>query len=579
MAQIPLRPYLNEIESLIEKGQIEEAIDHCRHVLQYYPKNLATYRLLGKAYLEVQRYNDASDIFLRILSSVPDDFVSHVGMSIIREDEGNQDSALWHMERAFEVQPYNSAIQDELRRLYGWRDGFQPPKVRLTRGGLARMYAKGDLHQQAIGELRAALSEDPQRPDLQVLLARMYFLSGQRVEAVEVCSKLIKKLPYCLEANRILAAILPETERKGDAERYQLNVAALDPYLAKASPQQLTAENVPDNAVMIEKLVWIPGQAAAGKKQPEWAASLGIAFQPESTEEQLPDWLSESGAEEPETEPEKETEQPLLPEDTDLTEQPFSWEEGEPEEEEAPETGQEESGSDEVADWLANLTGEGQPAPQEDESLPDWMKEAGWELSSGETPEAPPDLGAIIEDDSDLSAGAPLPGDVPDWLKAMAPPGTLSEGPKVSEEEADEDVLSWLSESSSEGVGGEAEGEETPDWLASLGELGEEAEVAPGEGGEAGDEVLDWLSELEPGTEAEEGALEAEAEEAGAVKADEIPEWLSELEPTAEAVEGAPEAEAEEVEEVPEWLSELEPTAEAVEGAPEAEAARMAERA
>ena len=126
MARIALRAYNREIERLIEGGQIEEAIAHCRHIFKYFPKHINTYRLLGKAYLETQRYGDAADILQRVLSSIPDDFISHLGMSIIREDEGNLDEAIWHMERAFEVQPANRAIQDELRRLYGRRDGLEP---------------------------------------------------------------------------------------------------------------------------------------------------------------------------------------------------------------------------------------------------------------------------------------------------------------------------------------------------------------------------------------------------------------------------------------------------------------------
>jgi tetratricopeptide (TPR) repeat protein len=194
MARISLRAYNREIENLIERSQIDQAIAHCRHILKTFPKHIDTYRLLGKAFLESQRYGDAADIFQRVLSSMPEDFVSHVGMSIIREDEGNLDEALWHMERAFEMQPANGAIQDELRRLYGRRDGFEPPKVRLTRGALARMYTKGALYQQAIAELRSALAEDPKRLDLQSLLAHVYFKSGQRVEAVETCSNLLRKL-------------------------------------------------------------------------------------------------------------------------------------------------------------------------------------------------------------------------------------------------------------------------------------------------------------------------------------------------------------------------------------------------
>jgi tetratricopeptide (TPR) repeat protein len=221
MAIIPLRQYNREIEGMIDSGQIEEAIDHCRHILQTYPKYIQTYRLLGKAHLESQQYTDASDIFQRLLAVVPDDFVAHVGMSIIREDENNLDAAIWHMERAFETQPSNGAIQEELRRLYGRRDGMEPPKIRLTRGALARMYARGNLYEQAIAELRSALSEDPQRVDLQVLLAQMYYHAGQRVESIDVCNNIVKKYPYCLEANRLLVATLPETDRAEDTEIYR----------------------------------------------------------------------------------------------------------------------------------------------------------------------------------------------------------------------------------------------------------------------------------------------------------------------------------------------------------------------
>ena len=220
MATVPLRAYINEIESIIEQKQTEEAIAHCRHILHIYPKHIDTYRMLGKAYLESQRYGNAADILQRVLSTVPDDFVSHIGMSIIREDEKNLDAAIWHMERAFENQPYNAAIQGELRRLYGARDGMQPPKVHLTRGALARMYVKGDLYQQAIAELRSAIAEDPQRFDLQVFLARMYAQSGQDAMAIETSGSIINKLPYCLEANRILAQLL-ETAKSKLLEEHQ----------------------------------------------------------------------------------------------------------------------------------------------------------------------------------------------------------------------------------------------------------------------------------------------------------------------------------------------------------------------
>ena len=166
MARISLRAYNRDIEAMIDGGQIDEAFAHCRYILESYPKHIDTYRLMGKALLEAQRFGDASDVFHRVLSSVPDDFIAHLGMSIIREDESNLDAAIWHMERSLEVQPSNAAVQVELRRLYGLRDGLTPQKIQLTRGALARMSAKSNLYTQAIAELRTALSNDPQRPDL-----------------------------------------------------------------------------------------------------------------------------------------------------------------------------------------------------------------------------------------------------------------------------------------------------------------------------------------------------------------------------------------------------------------------------
>jgi tetratricopeptide (TPR) repeat protein len=89
MGTISLRAYNREIDSIIDQGNLDGAITHCLHILSKFPKHIETYRLLGKAYLENSQTTNASDIFLRILSSVPDDFTAHIGMSVIREEEGN----------------------------------------------------------------------------------------------------------------------------------------------------------------------------------------------------------------------------------------------------------------------------------------------------------------------------------------------------------------------------------------------------------------------------------------------------------------------------------------------------------
>lgn len=293
MAKIALRDYQAGIDELIEDKKFVEAIAHCRHILRIYPKNIATYRLLGKTHLEEKRYQDALDIFQRVLSSIPDDFVSHVGMSLVREEEGNQDAAISHMEKAFEGQPSNRAVQDELRRLYGEREGFTPPKVRLTRPALARMYAHGDLYNQAIGELRGAISEDGPRPELLVLLAEMYVRVGQDGEALQISSDLLDQLPYCLYAAQIQGEIYTRRNQHAEAKEQLDKVAELDPYQALASFGE-DPKDIPSEQIMIEHLVLHTGELNLEDIPRAWTGALDplIADGQEPSAENLPEWLS-----------------------------------------------------------------------------------------------------------------------------------------------------------------------------------------------------------------------------------------------------------------------------------------------
>ena len=366
MARISLRDYNREIEELIDSGQTDEAIAHCRYILETYPKHIHTYRSLGKALLESQRYGDAADVFTRVLACIPDDFIAHLGMSIIREDEGDLDGSIWHMERAFEVQPSNAAVQSELRRLYGRRDGLTPAKVQLTRGAMARMSAKSHLYSQAIAELRTALADDPQRPDLQVLLARMYTQAGQRLATIETCNALLGKFPYCLEANRLMVEILPGTERASDADTYRRRLEELDPYESHLSPAALTAEQVQAVAVTLERLNYLDVEEPIELKpdQPEWASSLGVSIdQAHPNEEPLPDWL------------------------TALQESPST---------------SEKAGNKEAVP---------------DTEIPDWMREAGWVPASDETHESLP--GIESPDEVHLGSGEQAGYEIPDWLQDL----------------------------------------------------------------------------------------------------------------------------------------------------------------
>lgn len=524
MAKNTLREYLQEIESMIESDRLDEAIAHSRTILQLYPKHVAAYRLLGKALLERKSYADASDVMQRVLSCIPDDFVAHLGMSILREEGGDLDAAIWHMERAFEGQPANAVIQEELRRLYGKRDGLEPAKIQLTRGALARMYAKGDLYPQAIAELRSALAEDPQRADLQVLLARMYVRSGQRLEAAETCSTLLSKFPFCLEANQILAEILAGTERAGEAEVYRQRVASLEPYAAFTSPERPTPESVPDEAISLEPLEYVPGQALPILPAVEpWEAPLAAPEGELGAAEPPPDWLASLEEETPMAE--------ILPEEP------------------------------------APLAGGLEPLQPEATGLPEWMQGAG---------EAPAAAGEETAPEEAAEAGEELP----DWLLAAAPPAGEAETPEPARPEAPEGLPPWLEavesgEQVAEPRPEQPPAEEMPSEEGEAAPVGIEAETPPARPEEE-TSFPEWVS-------AYEEELPAMAEAAPPAESAEIPEWLQELQeaPLEQAAEPAgeeagellPPEEAEPLElaaaEIPEWLHEpAEPAPSPEEAAP-----------
>src|SRR5512146_2836703 len=296
MAKVSLRVYNQEIEAMVDRGQLDEAIAHCKHVLKTFPKHLESYRLLGKAYLEYKRYPDAVDIFSRILVTVPNDFVANVGMSIIRDEENKLDEAIWHMERAFEVQPSNPAIQSELQRLYGRREGVQPPRIRMTRGALAQMYVQGELYPQAISEIKGVLKDDPARMDMQVLLARAYYKSGLKNDAAEVASTVLRSNPYCLDANRVLVDILG-ADHPESVQSYRQRVVELDPYAAQVTSSVFLSDEVPNMAVTLERLDW-NGQPVG--MQADWQETQAISLESTPPQDQQPDWLtSNSSASQP----------------------------------------------------------------------------------------------------------------------------------------------------------------------------------------------------------------------------------------------------------------------------------------
>ncbi len=537
MAKVSLRIYNREIERLVEQGHIDEAIAHCRHILQTFPKHLETYRMLGKAYLETKRYGEAVDVFGRVLMAVPGDFVAHVGLSIINDEENKMDDAIWHMERAFEAQPSNAAIQGELQRLYGRRDGMEPPKIRMTRGALAHMYVQGELYPQAIAEIRAVLAEDPQRADMQVLLAYSYFKGGQKSDASDICNQLLKRYPYCFDANRIMVELLPATAGATESTQvYRMHVGELDPYANFVKGSVFHTEEVSDASINLERLEYSGEEVPSGQ---EWTSSLGIGLGSSdipalgaSSFDDQPDWLKSGGLTDaahqtPPTFDSASEGNDQIPDflraagwgESNNPEQPTSIFDEEP-------AGEALVPAD-LPDWLkgqAPVTDNRATQPRSDmldaTDTPDWLSglDNAQSISSS-------------FDETSQSDAAPA-GDMPDWLSGLGAATTAASVAAAASQPMPipaNDVPDWLSGLADEEKS--AEPASTPDWLSGLGDTEKPAEPA---------NVPDWLSGLDaPSEKATEPASalpdwSSDTIDSQIAQPVELPDWLQAVEPKSE---------------------------------------------
>ncbi len=427
------------------------------------------------------------------------------------------------------------------------------------------MYYKGELYQQAIGEIRATLADSPDRLDLQALLADIYLKINQRVEAADAALAVMHRLPNCLITIRVMIQVLSSTEREMEQKTYRQRLAQLDPYSVFAAVDASSSDAVSEHAIKFEKLDWKPDTSLTGEAgQPAWAASLGVDLGDLSPakEDSLPEWLSGVS-----TEPGASKEAEAIQSSA------FTFDEAEPS----------------PADEASLMPG------SSEEEIPDWLRQAGWGPSTGEgemaesqQAEAGPaeresieasqpgslpqaETGVTLDQTDDQLAG----GDMPDWLKAMAPAPSAEE--QTSEEteneaEAEEDVTPWLEKlipSGSQVAGpplaAAAGAAVLADWLQ--GNKPPTEEVAPAQP-EPAAELPDWLTGVAGPAVATEASEDAGAAPAGpeaeltdwsmaisAETASETPDILSEKVPPPAEPTPAPDLSAE----LPDWLLPDEP--------------------
>ncbi len=538
--QVTLEAYAEENRALIHNGRSDEAIAICKHILHYYPKHIDSYRQLGEAFLEKEELDHATDMFRRVLSADPENVVAYVGLASIFEQQHLIDEAVWHLERANEISPGNFEIQKELLRMYS-EAGKPRQRLKLTAGGLARLYDQEGLYAQAIQELRAIATASPARFDARIALAETLWHAGRIRESAEVAHGILNALPYCLKANLIVGTAWEESGLP-DSETFLKRAQEVDPTNKVAA--RLFGSRSPLSVTEVYVPRYVEGKPSPAPVQPlveEPAVETTDFFAEATTAEAAPP--AEIAEPSPVTEPQIEpTVKPELP---GATLPPWLVSEF-PTPGETPsitpptETGVTEQAQPTPSEVL--VSPEETPLEPNETGLPAWLAELRQaeqiEVSSEEAlPATSEELGQPME-----TVPETMEEDLPSWL-AEKTPAESAETPSTEEVEAESGKLpAWMEgaeqiaeSESSAGLAEEASAEhaeETPPqklpaWMEYSGQpeavpLEEVEAVTP----EPAKEVPDWLRALQNQMPSEE-VTPAPQEETAPIEDYVVPDFLA----------------------------------------------------
>ncbi len=268
MVEISLSAYQDNLSQLSAENKHDQVIAHARHILKSHPKNLRAYQQLAGALIASERWAEAADVLRRLLGAMPQDFETHSRLARTYQRLDERERAIWHAERALDQEPNDAAAISLIRELYRQHRGEEINRLQLTAGALAQQHIRGNLLTEALETLDQALARNPERIDLQLLRARALWLDGQRMDAAEAALDILEKLPYAIDANRIMTELWLAERRPADARAYLQRIEDLDPYLAH---EIATGEPPPENLLMIEQFdASSLAQPAPDIVDPEW---------------------------------------------------------------------------------------------------------------------------------------------------------------------------------------------------------------------------------------------------------------------------------------------------------------------
>lgn len=278
MADVSLQTIFDEARRALDAGDAEQAIGIARHILQYAPDVIEGHRLLGEAYLNAGQAEQAVAAFESVLQADPENIAAYYGLGLARQSFDGRAEAIEAFERALEIQPNLADLRGQLLRLYSETPG-SAGQFRLSRAGLGRLYARGQMYGQAIDEFRAVLDNEPDRDDVRVALAETLWRDGQEDEAADWCRDAIGRQPK-LHKPTLILGYLQLASGQSEGEALWRRAAAQEPTLQTAQalfdilpPVQIDEPEIPP----FDERAWRDEQARLAAREPEQPAPVAVS--------------------------------------------------------------------------------------------------------------------------------------------------------------------------------------------------------------------------------------------------------------------------------------------------------------
>lgn len=202
---------------ILEKIEIDKAIQAYEKALQINPKLVDAYNNLGNIFLAQNQVDKAEAYFRKAITVVPLHFGSYINLGNLLLDKYQQiDAAIANYEKAFDLNPSDPDSLSNLSIAYKLKDN-QPESLFCQ----AYSYFKQSKYEEALKLYEEAIAIDPQSKKLYLHLSWTLEFLGKREEALEKLKFALQLFPNDFVIQMVILQIIPVVYQ--DVEEIELS--------------------------------------------------------------------------------------------------------------------------------------------------------------------------------------------------------------------------------------------------------------------------------------------------------------------------------------------------------------------